>query len=460
MTRIAIFGGSFNPPGIHDRQVVLALAEQFDRVVVVPCGPRPDKPETNYIDPIHRAVMCDMTFGGIPNVEVDLSDLELDIFTRTHHLNERYRGHGDVWHVVGQDIVKGGASGESFIHKRWMNPEDVWYSLQYAVFTRKDHGELDHNDLPPQSALIDCKVDGWSPTIRENIFFGRNYQLQLLPRVTAYISRYALYTSRRQKRRTDLDLGVIRPYIVPHEENARAMEIVGQLSAIAEPDIRKANLIVPIGGDGMMLHTIRSMWQHRIPFFGINAGHRGFLLNEVDGQWPGLLFQEELIVRRLPLLYVEVVRHDGTTHSSLAFNDAWVERATGQTAHVRIGRNGHVLHDRVHGDIVLVATPAGSTAYARVMGAAHMDIDVEGLVLAGSNIGFPKAWQHTTREIRTTFDFTALDTSKRPIRGYVDGVDQGLVRSMKVRVSRIASAELACTPQNDIPDKAHRLINE
>ena len=80
---IAVFGGAFNPPGRHHRAIAEALSRQFDRVVVVPSGPRPDKPSMQDVEPIHRAAMADMAFRGLANVRVDLFDLEEGTFTRS-----------------------------------------------------------------------------------------------------------------------------------------------------------------------------------------------------------------------------------------------------------------------------------------------------------------------------------------------------------------------------------------
>jgi nicotinic acid mononucleotide adenylyltransferase len=81
--RIALFGGSFNPPGLHHRHIAGRLARDFDTVLVVPCGPRDDKATTNLLPPVFRAALADMAFEGMPGVEVDLFDLEQDRFTRS-----------------------------------------------------------------------------------------------------------------------------------------------------------------------------------------------------------------------------------------------------------------------------------------------------------------------------------------------------------------------------------------
>ena len=124
--RIAVFGGSFNPPGLHHRNLAAELTRHFDEVIIVPCGPRPDKPTNNDVDPIHRAIMNDIAFRDIEGVRLELFDLEHSTFTKTHELDEMFAPEGEVWHVVGSDLVRGGADGASFVHKVWENGAELW----------------------------------------------------------------------------------------------------------------------------------------------------------------------------------------------------------------------------------------------------------------------------------------------------------------------------------------------
>ncbi|MGV3663758.1 MAG: hypothetical protein ACO1TE_26545, partial [Prosthecobacter sp.] len=117
---IALFGGSFNPPGNHHAAIAGRLAEMFDEVRVIPCGPRPDKPVTGTVPPVFRAALADIVFGGLgKGIVVDLSDFEQDTFTRNYELQERFEAEGEVWHVVGEDLIVGGARGESAIQQTW-----------------------------------------------------------------------------------------------------------------------------------------------------------------------------------------------------------------------------------------------------------------------------------------------------------------------------------------------------
>ena len=76
--RIAIFGGSFNPPGLHHRRLAETLARKFDEVRVIPCGPRPDKEATNAVPAIFRAALCDITFGGMRRTPLTMTSSHAD----------------------------------------------------------------------------------------------------------------------------------------------------------------------------------------------------------------------------------------------------------------------------------------------------------------------------------------------------------------------------------------------
>jgi len=204
--------------------------------------------------------------------------------------------------------------------------------------------------------------------------------------------------------------------------------------------------IVVVGGDGTMLRAIRQHWHDGLPFFGLNAGHLGFLLNE-PGQFD--FWDKELLRYHLPLLAVEMLLADGTRQELLAFNDGWVERETGQTAWVEVSINGRVRMPKVVADGMLVATAAGSTSYARAMGATPLPFNTPLLTLAGSNVLKPEFWHPAVLPLDSTITVRNLDPAKRPLQAFVDGIDAGRVVEMSVRVKPDAAVELLFTPEHD-----------
>ena len=446
MTRtIAVFGGSFNPPGIHHRHIATLLAQHHDEVVVVPCGPRPDKPVTNDVPPIYRASMVDMTFRGLPGVQVDLFDLESRSFTRTHLLDEQYSDQGEVWHVIGADMLTGGARGESVIQREWERGDEIWSRCRFAVILRPGIS-LNRDDLPPNHRVFDLSLDTDDTEIRDRVFHHRPMEELVTEEVAGYIVRHGLYRGMRPLLTTRFCQDEIRPLVYVDSFNEKAAELARTL----EPDEQRPNLIVVIGGDGTMLRAIREHWRRRVPFYGINTGHMGFLLNSRPSSAPLL---HDVVLQQLPLLHVTTRGPDGEEHSSLAFNDAWVERATGQTAWLSVVVDGRERLPRLVADGALVSTAAGSTSYARAMGAPPMPLNTPALLLVGSNVLVPAFWKQAVLSLEASVQLTTLDPDKRPLHGYVDGVPQGDVRSMRARVSNTAAVELAFDPEHDAAEK-------
>jgi nicotinate (nicotinamide) nucleotide adenylyltransferase len=452
MTRknIAIFGGSFNPPGVHHRMIAKALAEQFHEVLVVPCGPRPDKPVTNDVPSIYRATMVDMTFQDLERVRVDLFDLESGTFTRTHELEERFRGEGNIWHVIGGDLMTGGADGKSPIHTEWEQGREIWDRLNFVVLKRPGFS-FHQRDLPPNHRVVEIQVPGSSSQLRDDLFHRKEVGGRVLPVVHDYIERHGLYRGVPPTLTTLYQWKELRPLVIADPDSADAQHLARTVGP-SQPN--RPNLIVVIGGDGTMLRAIRREWRRRVPFYGINTGHLGFLLNTTP---PRAFAHQGLRLAQLPLLRVDVESSEGKEDTALAFNDAWVERASGQAAWLEVRINGMQRVERLVADGVLVATAAGSTSYARAMGAPPLPLGTQALLLVGSNVFTPSFWKPAVLPLDSTIELSTLDPARRPLRCYVDGVFKGDVHRMQARASRIAAVELAFDPANDLAEKLAKI---
>ena len=130
-----------------------------------------------------------------------------------------------------------------------------------------------------------------------------------------------------------------------------------------------------------------------------------------------------------------------------------MERATGQTAWLQVKVGQQVRLPKLVCDGLLLSTPAGSTAYARSMGATPLLAETPAWLLVGSNVMQPANWHSALLSLDTEVQMVGLNVEKRPLNGFVDGVPQGEVREMHVRVSRAASVELAFLPSHDMAEK-------
>lgn len=450
--QIAVFGGSFDPPGLHHREAVEQLIKEFDRVIVVPCGPRMDKAAAADAEPVFRAALADIAFRDLPKVEVDLFDLEQAVYTATEELDQRYSSLGDVYHVVGSDLTDGGSTGASAIQKGWKMGDELWHNLKFAVIARSDyHGTPD--DLPPQHKIVHVPSPRTSSSaiIREKIFKREPYGHLVPTDVMDYIERYGLYRGRIPSKATKWTPTQSRVLVFADQRNLKARALADKLRDMQHPE--KPECVVAIGGDGTMIRAIRQHWRLRVPFFGINAGHLGFLLNDAAALPESLFPPGEAFVRQLPMLYVTMTTADGGHREALAFNDAWVERSTSQSAWLQVGVNGRVRMEKMVCDGALVSTPAGSTAYARSMGVAPLLADTPGWLLVGSNVMQPAGWKSALLPNDAFVEIVSIGGEKRPLEAYVDGQSVGKVTSMRARVSRIATVELAYCSLYDMAEK-------
>jgi nicotinate (nicotinamide) nucleotide adenylyltransferase len=193
---IAVFGGSFNPPGTH-HQVIAGLLTMFDQVIVVPCGTRPDKPSANIVPLEHRKAMAELAFPEDQRIKLDLHDLEAGEYTPTYLLDRRYKElfpETEIWHVIGEDIIAGGHEGKSEIQRIWNRGAQIWETLNWVVLTRNGYGAV-KEDLPPHHLLIEIDgVFGSGTLIRERRKKGQPIDDLVSPEVAAYIHEHGLYS--------------------------------------------------------------------------------------------------------------------------------------------------------------------------------------------------------------------------------------------------------------------------
>lgn len=453
--RVAIFGGSFNPFGEHHRRVVGLLAKLFDRVIVFPCGPRPDKATTNDIMPLHRAAMIEIALRHLSNVEVDLTDVEHGTFTRNHDYDAKFGQRGEVWQVVGADLVVPDASGRSEIQRVWLYGDTVWQHGRFIVLTRPGY-RLDPAHLPPQSQVVEIDVAGASSDVRRRIFDHQPVTGLVAVEVENYIETHQLYQQKPHRISAPFQFTIPpRCEVVVDPMNPKAIDIATAVTAELVVSSADQECIVVVGGDGFFLHTVGRYHQRRLPFFGINAGHVGWLLNNLP--FTAETLQQPLVRRTSPLLYVAVTDLNGSVRTGLAFNDAWMERTTTQTGWWKLTVNGQVRYERMMGDAILVASAAGSTGYARFMGAQPVELGTYQLVLAGSCIMQPERWQAAHLDVDTVIEIEPSDLVKRPMRAVIDGADWGVARRMLVRSSRTAAADILFRPDSDIRQKLEGL---
>jgi NAD+ synthase (glutamine-hydrolysing) len=194
-TRIALWGGSFNPAGRHHQEIADRLSKEFDHVFIIPCGnTRPDKALVSNND---RAIIANIAFGSFSNTELDHYDLIHNVYTPTYLLEERYTTKypdAEIWHVIGSDLIIGGSEGNSQIQKNWVNGLEVWQNLKFCIISRPGY-PLTGKDMPPNHYinLLSSEIFGSSTEIREKLKNNLDVSNLIDDSVLTYIKDHKLY---------------------------------------------------------------------------------------------------------------------------------------------------------------------------------------------------------------------------------------------------------------------------
>jgi NAD+ kinase len=442
--KVAIYHRSFDPPSkYHRQQVEMLLRSGFDEVVICPQVSGLLAGEQEHASPLHRAALLALAFQDMTDVVVDYEDLNFNQPSSAVSLETRHRGRGELWHVVDRQLIQHGANGRAAIQRQWSDGTRLWHELGFVVLYPESDPPVPE-DLPKRHRLMVCSVHPSSADLRARLYQGISLEDQLAERVQRYVERHRLFVSNSFQRRARFRLGKPRLRIVANTKNERSMALARHY---AEYESSSPDLILVLGGDGTMLHAIREHWRLRVPFIGLNTGHLGFLMNE---SLPVELLDLELVSYSLPMLRVDAREVDGTSSSGMGFSDVWVERCEGQSAWLRLDIDGETRANKIVGDGMLVATAAGSSAYARAMGAVPVPLNTSVLALVGSNIFQPRFWKPMAISDESLIRIVNLDeTGKRPVRGFIDGIAMGVVQEITVRRSLTAGVEMAFTREFD-----------
>ncbi len=217
----------------------------------------------------------------------------------------------------------------------------------------------------------------------------------------------------------------------------------------------EADVIVALGGDGFMLRTLHRHLSRGLPVYGMKLGTVGFLLNpwHADDLPQRLARAEQTILR--PLL-MRASSESGSTVGALAFNEVSLLRQTKQAAHIRVSLNGAVKIEELMCDGVLVATPAGSTAYNL---SAHGPIlPLGSAVLAMTPISpfRPRRWRGALLPDTAVVAIEALEHEKRPVAAVADHDEARNVRRVEVSSDKAISMRMLFDPGHSLEERILR----
>jgi NAD+ kinase len=219
-------------------------------------------------------------------------------------------------------------------------------------------------------------------------------------------------------------------------------------------DPAEAETLVALGGDGFMLQTLHRMLEEGStkPVFGMNRGTVGFLMNDwrID-QLPERIAAAKAI--RVAPLEMRATTVAGEKFTYAAINEVSLLRETRQTAKIEISVNGRVALPELACDGVLVATPAGSTAYNLSARGPILPLQAKMLALTPISPFRPRRWSGAILPDDTAVCFTILEAKNRPVSAVADQIEVRDVARVEVRLDRERSLTLLFDPEHALDER-------
>ena len=235
----------------------------------------------------------------------------------------------------------------------------------------------------------------------------------------------------------------------PAQDAARALADAADWVPIDQADV-----VVALGGDGFMLQTLHRMLERRppVPVFGLNLGTVGFLMNEWREH--GL---DERLSRAKPFkvtpLQMTATTVDGRTHTLPAINEVSLLRETRQTAKLEVTVNDRVVMPELACDGILVATPAGSTAYNLSAQGPILPLGSALLALTPISPFRPRRWRGAILPDKARISLRVLNPVKRPVSAVADDSEVRDIARVDVCVDRARQLTLLFDPEHALDDR-------
>ncbi|MCF6288874.1 MAG: NAD kinase [Proteobacteria bacterium] len=217
-----------------------------------------------------------------------------------------------------------------------------------------------------------------------------------------------------------------------------------------------ADVIIALGGDGFMLHTLHQFIASQKPVFGMRRGTVGFLMNRYEDENLIERLENSQITTLHPLKMLATTTK-GQHFEALAINEVSLLRQTRQSSRIGISINGQAKIEQLIGDGIILASPAGSTAYNLSAHGPVLPLGADILALTPISPFRPRRWKGAIIPSDAHVNFSVQDCAKRPVSATADNFEVRNVDSVEVFEDKSISLQLLFDPEHRLED---RIINE
>tara|TARA_R110000751_G_scaffold24143_5_gene66218 strand:- start:4844 stop:5611 length:768 start_codon:yes stop_codon:yes gene_type:complete len=229
-------------------------------------------------------------------------------------------------------------------------------------------------------------------------------------------------------------------------------ELIRRYGQVSESD---ADVIVAIGGDGAMLDTLRRRFDDNKAVYGMHRGTVGFLMNDysLDGLVERINAAERASIIPLRMIATDV---HGEQHRALAINEVSLLRQTAQSARLKITVDDRIRMEELTCDGVMVATPAGSTAYNLSAHGPILPIGANLLALTPVSAFRPRRWKGALLRHDATVDIDVIAPDLRPVAAAADNQEVRDIVHVQVRESRDRRLTMLFDPGHALDERILR----
>lgn len=229
----------------------------------------------------------------------------------------------------------------------------------------------------------------------------------------------------------------------------------GLIKHYGQHDVETCDVIVPLGGDGFLLECLHNLHHHGKAFYGVNKGSEGFLLNQSLSERLSERIPKSHAIT-LPVLKMHATTKDNETQEAIAFNEIALFRQTRQTAHIQIHVDNIERIDMLVADGVMVATPAGSTAYNLSAHGPIIPLNAPMLALTPISPFRPRRWRGALLPQESVTTFNILDCDKRPVSVSADFTEIRNVISVSIKRDDDIKVKLLFDPDHALEERIMR----
>ena len=224
------------------------------------------------------------------------------------------------------------------------------------------------------------------------------------------------------------------------------------LKFIKNTNVKNCEIIIVIGGDGFMLQILKKFYKFKKPFYGINSGDYGFLMNKFNEKNLLKNISKTDLIKISPLqMYVK--NKKGTSKNAIAINEISILRQSRQVTSISIKNGSKDIIKKLRGDGLLVCTPAGSTAYNLSVSGPILPLYSKKLAITPISPFRPRRWKGKIVPSSSLIKITNLDIKKRSLSVVADNIEVRNIKSVKIKISNSIKFKLLYDRNNSLIKK-------